>query len=533
MNISRNKRLIFKLLEIAAVLSALVLSAACTKSESGSFTTPKIVWAEATVVNHIDYSETVLKCTLSSKRVERCGFVYGVAGSPPETVYCNLIDYSFELELGGLTPGATYEWFAFASAGESEIRSSTFKFSVEPEPEEEPEPGDEPGSKFVYFEDQNFKNWLTEHHDTDGDGEISVEEALAVNEIDVCTANITSLKGIEYFTNLTSLKCRGGEQDVSIYGLTHIPGGKDLKKIDLRANTLLKHLECDGNWLEDVFLPEGSELEYLSLSGCMVLGNLDLTGKYNLKYLDCSGTLFSPNLAECKNLIELNISWEWAWFWYPTPYWNIIDVSMLPNLTKLKCSQRKPTWVLIVSSNQVIEGVTQNRSYEIIPEETEILVVDSSATVGDLRSVSDENHAPIDGVVPTYCGRPDDEYPTDLFNVPYSMEYFEDRLETVYSFKSPLFIINDHVFRGSPGITELYLPSSLRRIGAYCFADCVYMERIVCLADNPPEGSNNMFTNTGKAPIYVPAESVEKYRTAQYWSEYADRIFSIEDGSLE
>ena len=36
-----------------------------------------------------------------------------------------------------------------------------------------------------------------------------------------------------------------------------------------------------------------------------------------------------------------------------------------------------------------------------------------------------------------------------------------------------------------------------------------------------------MFDDTNNAPIYVPAESVEAYKSAQYWSDYADRIYAI------
>ena len=33
-----------------------------------------------------------------------------------------------------------------------------------------------------------------------------------------------------------------------------------------------------------------------------------------------------------------------------------------------------------------------------------------------------------------------------------------------------------------------------------------------------------MFNNTNDCPIYVPTGSVEAYKTAEYWSDYADRI---------
>ena len=59
----------------------------------------------------------------------------------------------------------------------------------------------------VVFEDANFNEYCVENFDTNGDGEISVAEALLVTSITVNPEVVASLKGIEYFTNLQSLDC--------------------------------------------------------------------------------------------------------------------------------------------------------------------------------------------------------------------------------------------------------------------------------------------------------------------------------------
>lgn len=41
-----------------------------------------------------------------------------------------------------------------------------------------------------------------------------------------------------------------------------------------------------------------------------------------------------------------------------------------------------------------------------------------------------------------------------------------------------------------------------------------------------------MFDNTNNTPIYVPVGSVEAYKSAQYWSDYADRIQAIPSSSV-
>jgi hypothetical protein len=43
-------------------------------------------------------------------------------------------------------------------------------------------------------------------------------------------------------------------------------------------------------------------------------------------------------------------------------------------------------------------------------------------------------------------------------------------------------------------------------------------------AITPPTLGSNAFDSTNNCPIYVPAESVNTYKSATNWSTYADRI---------
>ena len=54
--------------------------------------------------------------------------------------------------------------------------------------------------------DENFRNWIAEQS-YGQDGWIIPAEIAAVKVIDVSSKNIASLKGIEYFTALTELRC--------------------------------------------------------------------------------------------------------------------------------------------------------------------------------------------------------------------------------------------------------------------------------------------------------------------------------------
>lgn len=78
-------------------------------------------------------------------------------------------------------------------------------------------------------------------------------------------------------------------------------------------------------------------------------------------------------------------------------------------------------------------------------------------------------------------------------------------------------------------LKEIVLPASLKWIGIDAFRYDEALTSITCLAPTPPSGEDGMFHDTAECPIYVPAESVDAYRTAPYWSEYEHRIRAIGD----
>lgn len=100
--------------------------------------------------------------------------------------------------------------------------------------------------------------------------------------------------------------------------------------------------------------------------------------------------------------------------------------------------------------------------------------------------------------------------------------------------------INDFAFDGCSSITSVTIHSGVTRLGYACFREC---ENLTGVTDNrtTPQtlatswegaaaGENNVlqFYTTGlKYPIKVPANSVNTYKTATGWTEYADRITAI------
>lgn len=81
-------------------------------------------------------------------------------------------------------------------------------------------------------------------------------------------------------------------------------------------------------------------------------------------------------------------------------------------------------------------------------------------------------------------------------------------------------------------LPRITIPAEVETIGseAFSYAGDNYggLTDITFLSTTPPVIKEDTFVNLiGDGPFYVPAQSVQAYKTAQYWSAYADRIQPI------
>ena len=107
--------------------------------------------------------------------------------------------------------------------------------------------------------DAHFRKYLVDRYDRNDDDRISVAEALAIVQIDVCTDDIETVSGIAFFANLAQLRCAG-----SLGGNGNLPLGR-LCELDVSANTALTLLDCRSNpCLSVIWLKRGQEIERLS-----------------------------------------------------------------------------------------------------------------------------------------------------------------------------------------------------------------------------------------------------------------------------
>lgn len=176
----------------------------------------------------------------------------------------------------------------------------------------------------IVFEDANFKAYMIKNFDTDGDGEISYEEALAITMIHVDTDNIESLAGIEHMANLTELNCegpfvmsgyepeegRGKLKTLDVSKNTKLTklycGFNQFSSLDLTSNVLLERLRCAGNDLNNLDVSKNTELTRLTAYNNH-LSSIDVSNNTKLEVIDLSNNqIKSIDISKNESLATFN-----------------------------------------------------------------------------------------------------------------------------------------------------------------------------------------------------------------------------------
>ena len=145
---------------------------------------------------------------------------------------------------------------------------------------------------FIHIPDSNFKAYLVRNFDANGDGGITVTEALLVTgTIDVKFMRIKSLEGIEFFVNITELMSIKNEltninlsKNTALTKLTVVLNS--LTTLDISNNRALTELVCYHNQLTTLNVRNNQALTLLYCSSNL-LTTLDVSNNIALKMLYC------------------------------------------------------------------------------------------------------------------------------------------------------------------------------------------------------------------------------------------------------
>ena len=87
--------------------------------------------------------------------------------------------------------------------------------------------------------------------------------------------------------------------------------------------------------------------------------------------------------------------------------------------------------------------------------------------------------------------------------------------------------IRGRAFESCSSLTSVTIGNSVTRINSYAFQHCSSLASVTIHRETPPGLDYFVFEDTNNCIFYVPAASVDAYKTANRWSEYASRIQAI------
>ncbi|MBR3074427.1 MAG: leucine-rich repeat protein, partial [Bacteroidales bacterium] len=352
---------------------------------------------------------------------------------------------------------------------------------------------------------------------------------------------------ISSMSELETLSIGGGKYELS--DLAKNPHLKTLscpscglKTLDISGLPELESLECWGNMIQSLDVSNNTVLSYLDCSpmddedGNNLLAELLLSNRHEIPNVSIDR---SPDyIPEGTRIVRLEQYPPNDELWYTTLYGDIIQpykAKVCPEVNLLSNTNRGGRGVMkfdgtVVSFSEWALYKTPNLRELVIPSGVVSTSYSCFRECQQLRRVVFAPGLRILGDSSLHHNEALEE--VILPDTVVSIE--KDALSHAYSLRHinlppNLEKLGRSAFLYCRKLESIVLPATLKSIGIYAFEHDKALTSITCLAPAPPAGGTEMFDDTSECPIYVPAASVEAYRTAPYWNKYAHRIREIEE----
>lgn len=407
----------------------------------------------------------------------------------------------------------------------------------------------------IVFADDLIKEQLVKHFDYNGDGEITYKEAQSVESIAgvfVFNWGTRPYKSFDEFVHFTGVKTLPRDCFHNCSEMISITFPKGLETIEESALS-----GCSS--LQSITLPESLlSLGYGAFSGCSALQSITLPNSLNtiggccfmectnltqLEFPDAISVIPGQVCQDCIRLTSVLIP-EGVSIIEVSAFSGCIkleDINLPSSLTKLDnlaFSECKKLHRVIIPNGVkeiphglfsdcsrlqevvVPNGITSLGSYAFYECSSlkELFLPNSISTIGEKA----------------FCGctqLSSINLPQSLERIPQEMFYGCYSLKDI-SIPDGVIEIEDEAFQGCHSLNTITIPANVNNIGYYAFSNCNGLGKIISYPVAPPkcegkEDDGHMFDNTNNCPIYVPMNSVEAYKIAEYWSEYSGRIQPI------
>ena len=192
------------------------------------------------------------------------------------------------------------------------------------------------------FPDAKFREYV-KGFDTNSDNYLSLSERNNVVTINCRFKEISSLKGLEYFPEVTHLDCNNNAlktldvtQNTKLYELDC--SNNQLTSLNVSKNTELVWFHCSGNQIKSLDVSKNAILGYLICSENQI-SSLDVSKNKELEWIICDGNrLTSLNISNNLKMTHLNCIGNQL---------TSLDLSKNTNLGSVSCNDNRLTTLKI------------------------------------------------------------------------------------------------------------------------------------------------------------------------------------------
>ena len=326
----------------------------------------------------------------------------------------------------------------------------------------------------ITFDDAKVKALCVDKWDTNKDGELSYDEAVAVTDLGEVFKNNTAIKSfneLQYFTGLTAIGSNAFYHCTSLSSIT-IPN-------TVTSIGDFAFSQCTG--LTSLTIPNSvTSIGDNAFSGCTCLTSLTIPNSVT--------SIGEAAFANCEGLTSLTIG---------------NSVTSIGRFAFFCCSSVTsltiPNSVTSIGDN-AFNGCSGLKSVEIPNSVTSIGDFAFSQCTG-LTSLTIGNSV-------TSIGR---------------FAFYGCSSVTSLTIPNSVTSIGNNAFSGCTGLTSLTIGNSVTSIGDAAFGECTGLTEITSFANSFQTIGNNIFDKVNKSiPVYVPCSLISDYQTASGWNEFTN-----------
>lgn len=265
------------------------------------------------------------------------------------TIECGAADWLTVSPLEGKGGTVTVSVAVAANPSATPRSASFFIRSMAEQVEITVNQADDEGAHLLTFA-EDFKAYLVENFDTDGDGEISRDEAELITAIECEDLGLTSLEDVRNLTNLQTLHCSyNAIETLDVSGMTSLTellcDHNLITDLNVSGCTSLSSIECNSNAIGELNLADCRNTLTTITCNENKLARLDLTNFDKLFHLNCDDNQLTELLVDgCTALTSVDCA---------SNQLTTLDFRQTPLIGEVYCSNNKLTSVLFPENSMM------------------------------------------------------------------------------------------------------------------------------------------------------------------------------------